>query len=46
VAENNRIVDQIVAGTLMQSKDVTESITKAYLDVAALKQGTYGGELR
>ncbi|WP_233695640.1 hypothetical protein [Paenibacillus profundus] len=44
VAENNRIVDQIVAGTLMRSKDVPESVTKAFLDVVALHQRTYGGK--
>ncbi|KWX74820.1 hypothetical protein [Paenibacillus jilunlii] len=45
VAENNRIVDQIVAVTLMQSKNVPESVTKAYLDVMALHQQTSGGML-
>jgi len=45
VTENNRIVDQIVANVLMQSRDLPESITKAYLDVAALKKRPYGAEL-
>lgn len=45
VAENTRVVDQIVAGTLMQSKDVSESAAKAYLDVVALHQRSYGGKL-
>ncbi len=45
VAENTRVVDQIVAGTLMQSKNVSEGVTKAYLDVVALHQQSYGGKL-
>lgn len=43
--ENNRILDQIVAVTLMQSMNVPESDTKAYLFVVALHQRTYEGKL-
>lgn len=45
VAENNRIIDQIVAVRLMQSEDVPESVTKTYLDVVALHQRKYGVQL-
>ncbi|MDR9852042.1 hypothetical protein RJP21_00340 [Paenibacillus sp. VCA1] len=45
IAENNRILDQIVVVTMMQSKDVPESVAKAYLDVVAVHQRTYGGKL-
>ncbi|TBL69780.1 hypothetical protein [Paenibacillus thalictri] len=45
IAENNRIVDQIVAGTLMQSKDIPESVGKAYLEIAESHRRGYQGEL-
>ncbi|GIO61586.1 hypothetical protein J43TS9_31600 [Paenibacillus cineris] len=43
VAEHYRIVDQITASILMQSKNVPDNITKSYLNVVALHQRTYGG---
>lgn len=33
IAENNRIIDQIVSVTLMQSKDIPEALGKAFLEM-------------
>lgn len=45
IAENNRINDQIVVGTLMQLKDIPDGIAKTYLEVAALHRREHSGGL-
>lgn len=44
VAENNRILSQIVASTIIQTKSAPESATKSYLDTVVAQQREYIGK--
>lgn len=45
VAENNRIVDQIVASKLVQTKGIPESASKSYLETVIARQREYIGRI-
>lgn len=45
VAENNRIVDQIVASKLLQNKGIPESASKSYLETAIARKREYIGRI-